>query len=172
MCLNILSVADDAKPNAWVSECALYLRVCVTPSLPLHALGALYPSIPCSWVRFLLQGILYMCAISQEECVISLSLCVCVGRSVTRLWYELAGMSCLFWVWRSALRSWACPPFSLPSSIICSQVSRTVWFTETSSLTSTMFTEWTLCWRLEILYNKTVLGTKQVIFLGCSASVV
>lgn len=93
---------------------------------------------------------LYACYLSQEEYVISLSLCVCVGRSVTRLWYEHAGMSCLFWVWRSALRSWACPPFLRPSSIICSPVSRTVRFPETSSLTS----EWTLCWRLEIIYIK------------------
>lgn len=140
VCLIILSVVDDAKPNAWVSECALYLWVCVTASLPLHALGALYPSIPCSWVRFLSQGFsLYsICVLSLKK---SMSFfCVCVGRSVTRLWYEHAGMSCLFWVWRSVLRSWACPPFSLPSSIICSPVSRTVCFTETSSLTSTLET--------------------------------
>lgn len=92
VCLIILSVVDDAKPNAWVSECALYLWVCVTASLPLHALGALYPSIPCSWVRFLSQGFsLYACYLSRRVYVIFLCVCrqECNTALVRACWNEL-----------------------------------------------------------------------------------
>lgn len=50
--LSSLTVADHAQSHAWVSECALHLRISIQAPVSVDALGALYPCLLSTWVRY------------------------------------------------------------------------------------------------------------------------